>query len=426
MGIILHKEDAFIREHLMEGMVGLELESLRTDREGNLSKKPHPFPDNPVIDRDFGEAQIEIGTAPEASLDKAVDDLRKYLGITQARLKETGELLWPFSNPPVIRSEEDIKVADFRGERRKKTLYREYLAGKYGKYKMSFSGIHFNYSFSPELISRNYMLDSAGELRKYTDHFYLNLAQRVLEYSWMIVALLGASPVVDSSFYIKGLSGKTIFTGKSSLRCSESGYWNTFVPYIDYGSIEGYSDSIRSYVRNGMLNSESELYYPVRIKNAGEYSLERLEETGADHIELRMIDLNPFSDFGIDQRDAAFLKLFLIWLSAMETDPMDAAGQVQAIQNIKAAAAYDLDITKIFLMNGKGLSVRAALESCLIEMIRFFEMDYPEAGKVLYFQMEKLKNEKNRYADRVLNCFGDQYIERGVKRAEEIQEAMYV
>ena len=68
MGIVLHREDAFIRENLTRGMVGLELESQRVDQKGFLSQKPHPFPGDPVIDRDFGEAQIEIGTLPKESL----------------------------------------------------------------------------------------------------------------------------------------------------------------------------------------------------------------------------------------------------------------------------------------------------------------------------------------------------------------------
>ena len=196
MGIVLHNNDAFIKEHLMDGLVGLELESLRIDRFGYLSQKPHPFPEDPAIDRDFGEAQIEIGTKPEPGVDAAVDELKKQIGIVHARLRESGELLWPFSNPPVIRSEKDIKIADYEGKMRKKTLYREYLAEKYGKYKMALSGIHFNYSFSPELLARNQTLDKAGNLREYADGFYLELAQKVLEYGWMIVALLGANCTV--------------------------------------------------------------------------------------------------------------------------------------------------------------------------------------------------------------------------------------
>ena len=179
MGIVLHKDDVFVKKHLMEGMVGLELESLRVDRHGNLSQNPHPFPYNPAIDRDFGEAQIEIGTAPEPSVNRAVADLKNKLGIIHARLRENVEMLWPFSNPPGIRCEDDIRIADYEGNLRQKTMYREYLAEKYGKYKMTFSGIHFNYSFSTELIARNAVIDSAPDLREYTDLFYLELARKV-------------------------------------------------------------------------------------------------------------------------------------------------------------------------------------------------------------------------------------------------------
>lgn len=426
MGIVLHMEDAFIKKHFTEGMVGLELESQRVDENGLLSQRKHPFPNDPVIDRDFGEAQIEIGTPPRENVNEAVKDLRQILGVIHSRLAENGELLWPFSNPPVIRDEEDIIIARYEGEKTQKTVYRQYLAEKYGKYKMTFSGIHFNYSFSKELIQRNFELDHGEDLKEYQDRFYLELAQKVLEYGWMVVALLAASPVLDISFFSQGESKKTVFTGRSSLRCSDSGYWNAFSPYVDYSSIQNYADSILEYVRRGLLAQETELYYPVRIKNPGVYSLDGLKEKGVDHIELRMLDLNPFTDCGIDIKDAVFIKLFLIWLASKETMPLDAAGQITALQNFKSAAMYDLDIAKICFTDGRTLSLRSALTACLIEMTEFFDFGQLKTKDNLRFQMEKVRDKNCRYADRVANFCGENYVEKGIERAKEIQETFYV
>lgn len=423
MGTVLHSEDPYIREHLFDGLVGLEMESLRVDHFGNISRKPHPFPCDPVIDRDFGEAQIEIGILPKESVRDAVKELKRALKTVHVRLAENGELLWPFSNPPIIRDEEDIVIARYEGERRQKTLYRQYLAGKYGKYKMTLSGIHFNYSFSKKLLERNLMLDHGGELKEYSDHFYLELAQKVLKYGWMIVALLGASPLVDISFYLKGAFGKTIFTGKSSLRCSESGYWNYFVPGIDYSNLKAYAASIGKYVQSGMLAKETELYYPVRVKNPGAYSLEGLTENGINHIELRMVDLNPYSNHGIEYLDTAFVKLFLIWLASKDTEPLRTAEQVQALQNLKDAAGFDWEVTRLSFPGGRPQSLREALSECLAEMSEFFGSS---SSNILEYQMEKVRNAEKRYAYRVAADYGDDYIVRGLKRAKEIQEAMYV
>ncbi len=423
MGITIHSEDDIIRGHLFEGMTGMELESQRIDKKGRISRKEHPFPGDPFIDRDFGEAQIEIGTRPFPSVTESFEELRRLLGILHHRLKEDDELLWPFSNPPVINGEEDIIIARYEGEKEHKTLYRQYLARKYGRYKMTFSGIHFNYSFSDELLHRNFELDWGTNYREYKDRFYLEMAQKVLEYGWAVVALLAASPLVDSSFYEKGSPGRTVFTGTSSLRCSVDGYWNYFSPYIDYTSISRYADSIKQHVDTGMLCQAAELYYPVRIKNPGIYTLDGLKTKGIDHIELRVIDLNPFSDQGMEFSDAVFLKLFLIWLASKEATPLNGAAQVQALHNFKIAAVYDWDIASIVFPDMSIKSLREALSVMLREMEAFFESFDERETDHIRFQMSKVKNKEDRYAYRVLEGFGDDYVKKGLERAEQIQES---
>ena len=70
------------------------------------------------------------------------------------------EYIWPFSNPPYIRNENDIPVAAFDGQEQFKTVYRDYLSDKYGRYRMAFSGIHVNFSFSEELLLHSVWLDT--------------------------------------------------------------------------------------------------------------------------------------------------------------------------------------------------------------------------------------------------------------------------
>ena len=56
------------------------------------------------------------------------------------------EFLWTYSNPPAYDGIDQIKIAEFTGAYEEKTEYRKYLAKKYGKVKMLYSGVHFNYS----------------------------------------------------------------------------------------------------------------------------------------------------------------------------------------------------------------------------------------------------------------------------------------
>lgn len=426
----LHIENEYIKNHSLEGMTGLELESHRINREGRLAQTPHPFPGNRYIDRDFSEAQIEINTPPAEDPYHALQFLDGQLAIVHEALDRKQELLWPFSNPPVIRSEDDIRVARFTGDQLPSYHYRLYLAERYGKYKMTYSGIHFNYSFAPDLLRENYEIDRAagafgGSLREYRDRFYLRLAEKVLCYSWAVVSLLAASPVVDNSFYEAGAGGKSIFTGFSSLRCSEFGYWNQFLPVLSYESVEAYTDSISDYLKQGLLIQARELYYPVRIKPPGKYTLDGLRENGVSHIELRQIDLNPFERDGVDPRDMQFLRLFLVWLASLEMAPLEQKDQMQAIQNHKSAAAYDWDIARVALPGEKPAPLRAQLIRLLDAMELFYSGD-AQAVREIRYQKEKTADDRKRYAARVRDVFGSDYIGEGIRRAREIQEAFHV
>ena len=418
----LHNEDKIIRMHRMDGMIGLELETHRIDRDGRLAATPHPFTGNKCIDRDFSEDQIEINTLPEIDEEQVMKSLGDKIRHVQKTLKERGELLWPFSNPPYVESENDIKIAQYYGEEAGYTEYREHLARRYSKYKMLYSGIHFNYSFSEDLIRRNAQLDGAEDFSEYKDRFYLNLAERTIEFSWVIVALLAASPVADNSFYESGCGGSTIFTGSASLRCSEHGYWNQFTPVLSYESIDDYVKSISRYVECGLLIEERELYYPVRLKSTGKYSIDGLIRNGVNHIELRMIDLNPFAADGIDIRDATFIKLFIIWLASIDGEPLTVPQQVQAIQNFKNSAAYDWHTAVVTDTSGHADSLEVHIKRVLERMTDFYSEENEQVKDVLNYQWSKINSKANRYAVRVREEYGKDFMGEGLKLALKKQE----
>lgn len=95
-----------------------------------------------------------------------MDELVCQIQHTLASLPEP-ELLWPFSNPPYIYNEADIPVAQFTGVLTGKTNYREYLSDRYGRYKMTLSGIHVNYSFSDELLKADFAIDGGTNFTEY-------------------------------------------------------------------------------------------------------------------------------------------------------------------------------------------------------------------------------------------------------------------
>ena len=129
----------------------------------------------------------------------------------------------------------------------------------------------------------------------------------------------------------------------SSVRCSEKGYWNRFVPILDFSSAKAYAKSIARYVQDGLLAAPSELYYPIRLKPRGLNNLLTLAERGIDHIEIRCVDLNPLTGGLVDVRDVEFVHLFMLWCAAQGRETLSAAKQEESVGWFKAAARLDFD-----------------------------------------------------------------------------------
>lgn len=421
---MLHIDNPDVRALLLRGNIGLERESLRVDAEGHMARTPHPFPGNPHIVRDFAENQTEINTPVYPSAHEAVEAMGAYDREIQRTLQglTPREYLWPFSNPPYIRSDEDVPIAQFEGAERGKTEYREYLSERYGRYKMTLSGIHYNYSFADELLDADYALSGAADVRSYRDRLYLDLAEQASAYGWLMVALTAASPVMDSSYVEKGVYDGDVFLGMGSVRCSELGYWNAFVPILDYTSAAAYADSIQRYVDEGLLKAPSELYYPIRLKPRGANNLETLRESGVDHIELRMFDLNPLTPYGVDERDVRFAQLFLVWLASIPPVRMTPADQIQAAQNYKNAAHYDLKTVRIKTPDGAFCSIADAALQMLGDIRAFYQDAAPEVLAVIDYELAKFTDAENRYAWQLRHAYREHYVEKGMALARALQE----
>ncbi len=411
---MLNIENDNVRKHLFEGEFGIEKEALRILKDGTFAKTPHPFPDDKNIVRDFCENQLEINTGVSNSAKEAIEELEFIEKRVRDKIKEDGEYLWNYSNPPYIRNEDDIPVAQFMGVMSEKTVYRNYLSKMYGKYKMTFSGIHVNYSFAESLLIEDFKLSGEDDFREYKDKIYLNLASNYVNNGWLITALLASSPLLDSSFLTKGVLDGTDFIGMASVRCSELGYWNHFVPVFDYSSIKGYSDSIRGFIKEGLISSQTEVYYPVRLKPRGENNLDNLDRMGVNHIELRNIDVNPFAFAGVDIRDLEFMKLLLVYDACIESGEMTKDRQVKACINFKNAAHYDPDVTQIMITDGYVVSLRTAVLRLLDEMDDFFKDLGFDVYETIKFQVDKFANDDSRYAVRIKNEYGDGFVRNGL------------
>ena len=399
--MLLDLNNSYINRLAQTAEFGIERESLRVTADGRLAQTEHPFVGNPHIDRDFCENQVEIigdvFNTPEA--------LNCQLGIlldeVDSALQKNNELLWVFSNPPKFSTEDEIPVARFHGSLRGKSEYRHYLAQKYGKKKMLFSGIHLNLSFTDQLIRTAFLYGDYPDFTEFKNSFYLRLAKRLTQYAWLAVFLTAASPVADVSLGIKS----NVY---SSIRCSEHGYWNDFTPVLDYSEIKSYIRSIARYVVDGKLKGASELYYPVRIKPRGENSLEALLEKGVNHLELRVLDVNPLTRTGIFSEDIRFIHLLLLWFCSLPDFDFDEEKQIKAIYDVKSAAVFG------------DAEIKHRAEETLNEIKSFTERYFPKYLNIVEYQLNKLYN-GNSYAEIISRKFSDGYMKKGLALARHYQ-----
>ena len=363
-----------LRPYAFEGNFGLEREALRVTGEGRMALTPHPFPpDHPRIVRDFCENQTEINTRVWPTAEEAVAELKEINAAIHAAIAPQGETLWANSNPPPIADESEIVPARFEGALAGKSTYRDYLATKYGKRLMAYCGIHFNFSFGEKLVAAAGGMRSraSASLRDFRDELYLHVAAQCVKWGWAIVALTAASPAGQYA----------------SVRCSERGYWNRFVPVLDFSSAGAYAKSIARYVQEGLLVAPSELYYPVRLKPHGPNNLLTLAERGVDHIEIRCVDLNPLTGGLVDLRDVAFIHLFMLWCAAQARETLSAEKQAESVAAFKAAARIDFDWTPV--------------GELLERMDEFFAASagWPASiRRILAYQAEKVYSPERRYA----------------------------
>lgn len=428
----LHLENDSVKHLLFQGNFGLEKEALRITEDGHMAHTSHPFPGDERITRDFCENQTEINTTIFKSVEEVVanlDELNRRI-LNRLNQQEPKELLWTFSNPPYIKDEEDIPIAVFENVEASKMQYRQYLANVYGRYKMTFSGIHFNFSFGGDLLRAQYAASTGETIKKgeetqayreYCNRLYLTLAERLVDYGWLVVAITAASPLLDGSFFSKEKKGEDVVTGMASVRCSEMGYWNAFTPVFHYDDIIHYTDSIEKYVSDGWISAPSELYYPIRLKPKGPNRLDTLRERGVNHIELRMIDLNPLRPECIDLKDLKFTHLLILWLMALEHRHLSSSLQVQAMSYYKSAAHYDLDSVKIISQDNKTYTIRQYAIIVLEEMEQFYA-DNSEALEVLAFEKSKfIDPDTNSYAHIILRDYSNGFVEKGIALSKQRQ-----
>jgi glutamate--cysteine ligase len=343
--------------------LGLEREGLRVTRDGRISQNRHPLAlgsalTHPSITTDFSEAQLELITPPGASARETLAHLADTETFVHRNLGD--ELIWSASMPCRLEDDSEIPIACYgcSSDGMSKHVYRRGLAHRYGRMMQTIAGVHFNYSFSealwPLLQDR---LGQEGELAEFSTDRYMSTLRNLQRYDWLLLFLLGASPAVHRGFSgardkLQRLDRETAYAPHAtSLRMSDMGYTNRLPAghgvFIDHNSLDAYSASLgravetphppyeaigirvgsdRRQLNSHLLQIENEYYTDVRPKqivHSGETPLSALRSRGIRYLELRALDVNPFTPSGVTLEQLHFLEVFLHFCLFSESPVQD-------------------------------------------------------------------------------------------------------
>ena len=338
---------------------GIEKEGLRVTNAGKLSQAPHPKRlgsalTHPHITTDFSEALLEFITPPTHISQHTLEDLCNLHNYSYDNIDD--ELIWPLSMPCALPNDDGIPVAQYGSSNRAtmKTIYREGLGLRYGRTMQTVAGLHYNFSLPRAFWAHLHKEEQSTQcLDTYITEKYFHLIRNFRRYYWLLIYLFGASPAVDASF-VAGRNHNLQSVGKNtlglpyatSLRMGDLGYqssaqsslfvcYNTLAsytstlssairtPYKDYANIE--SNGKRQ-LNQSLLQIENEFYSPIRPKrtaHAGETALTALCKRGVEYLEVRCLDLDPFSCVGIADSSIRFLDTFLIYCLLLPSPKCD-------------------------------------------------------------------------------------------------------
>jgi glutamate--cysteine ligase len=361
------------------GLRGIEKESLRITRDGQLALTPHPVAlgsalTHESLTTDYSEALLELVTPAESDAAITLARLDELHRFACTALAHQGEMLWNASMPGLLPdTDEGIPIARYgtSNSGRLRHTYRIGLALRYGRTMQCIAGIHYNYSLDENVwrILRAAEQSSASRQDDQSER-YLALIRNFRRISWLLMYLFGASPALDVRF-LRGhahtldpfdtLDMHTLYHPyATSLRMSDLGYSNNTgqsALHADYDTLRGYMQTLAQAVsepyppyeamgthHNGewvqintnVLQIENEFYTtirPKRVTQPGERPLHALAAHGVQYVEVRCMDIDPFEPTGITLQTARFLDAFLLACALKDSPPLPPSASAEAQRN---------------------------------------------------------------------------------------------
>ena len=451
---------------------GIEKESLRINSNGSISSKKHPRKlgsalTNYFITTDFAEALLELVTPTFTNTQECLDFLTDLHAFVHRSID--GELLWPLSMPCSISSDKEIPIGRYGSSNSgmMKYTYRKGLSYRYGSKMQAIAGIHYNFSFPDEFFEKIATLKNldSKNLKDIKNESYLGMARNFKRHEWLYFLLFGASPAISDTFTnqeqeldgFKTLSKGSLFRPHAtSLRMGDIGYISEIqddlsisinsieeyledlktaliMPHAKYKDIGEFLNEERIQINSSVLQIENEYYSTIRPKRicpSGERPINVLRDQGIEYLELRCVDLDPFSPIGMQRDQADFLDMLLILCFLKESPPLNKEEGALLKENHKKIINFGRESSlRIFSEEGEG-SVKDLAKKLLEEMAEIaetvsgvlFQGEENLWGKSLEMQTLKIEDLDLTPSAKLLNRLDQDnlsYNELGVEIAEE-------
>ena len=348
---------------------GLEKENLRSDSDGKISNKKYPsalgkFHFNNHVTLDYSEPHLELVTPAFEDNTQLIIFLKNLHKFVESKIGD--DRLWNYSMPPKFKKK-FINIPPFGESNISKLayLYRVGLRNRYGDKMQSTAGIHFNISFSKDIIEK---------LGVDKNEFYLGICRNFLRVFPIALRLTGCSPITHKSF-VKGRNlqveklnqNDCYLPNATSLRVSRLGYYSDQQEekFITFNGLNEYLGLIKEYINcpnekfseistdldnleqinNGTIQTESELYNHIRPKGAQTDKRQYIElkNNGIEYLEIRSIDLNPYSEIGISKIDIEFWEALVILCALSESPKIEEDEALIIKENIRRASESGQD-----------------------------------------------------------------------------------
>ncbi len=363
-------------EAARRGLKGLEREALRVTPDGRIAQTPHPSAlgsalTHTGITTDFSEALLEFVTPPHTAHSALLAELESLEIYAAQNIGD--ERLWMLSMPCFIDSPSRIPIARYGHSNigHMKHLYRLGLARRYGSAMQVISGVHFNYSFPHAFWEALATTKRMAMDRSARDTAWMNLVRNVQRRGWLLLYLFGASPTACPSFtpnppcWLKPIAnGSLAAPYATSLRLSDIGYKNTGQAYLSvstnslaeyiadlsralhtedpgYAALGVHKGGTWKQLSAAVLQIENEYYGLVRPKvqpRMNERPSAALLREGVHYVEVRALDIDPFTPLGITPETLRFLEIFLWSCILTPSPPIEQGNQLEIDYNQRNVA----------------------------------------------------------------------------------------